>query len=378
VNVVARQKPLRIGINLLFLLPGQVGGTEIYTRNVVNALASVDSTNHYFVFHNAETEADITPTQANFTDCPQPVRATSRPARLIYEQTILVGEVIRRRLDVLLNFGLTAPLLCPARMATVFYDLQYKVHPENLSALELLAYRTLLPASARRSKRIVAMSDAARDQLDRYYPWSSSKIDIVPHGIEDRFAQIAVAREAAPVRDDFILAVSTLDPHKNYDGLLHAFARYRQSHPRKRLIVVGIKGPETERLENLRNELGLNDCVEFTGWIERERLYELFERASAFVSTSRFEGFGIPVLEAIAAGVPTACSSIPSLLEIAAGSARFFDPENVEDIAAALSDVTDNDALRGELIVAGRERSRAFGWAHSAALMRDSLEAAAR
>jgi len=369
---------LRIGINLLFLIPGQVGGTEIYTRNVLNALASIDSTNRYFVFRNAETEAAITPAQPNFTDCPQPVRATSRPARLIYEQTALVGEVLRRRLDVLLNFGLTAPLLCPVRMATVFYDLQYKVHPENLSALELLVYRTLLPASARRSRRIVAMCEAARDQLDHYYPWSRSKIDIVPHGIEDRFAQIAVKREATTERDDFILAVSTLDPHKNYDGLLHGFARYRRSHPEMRLVIVGIKGPETARLETLRDELGLSDSVEFTGWIARERLYELFERASAFVYASRFEGFGIPVLEAISAGVPTACSAIPSLLEIAPGSARFFDPENVDDIAAALADVTDNDTLRGELVVAGRERSRAFGWAHSAELLRGSLEATAR
>jgi glycosyltransferase involved in cell wall biosynthesis len=118
--------------------------------------------------------------------------------------------------------------------------------------------------------------------------------------------------------------------------------------------------------------------VEFTGWIARERLYELFERASAFVSTSRFEGFGITVLEAIAAGVPTACSAIPSLLEIAAGSARFFDPEDVDDIAAALAEITDDDALRGELVAAGRERSRAFGWAHSAELLRGALEATAR
>jgi glycosyltransferase involved in cell wall biosynthesis len=377
-SVDTKARPLRIGINLLFLIPGKVGGTEIYTRNVLNALASIDSSNRYFVFRNVETEAAITPAQANFTDCPQPVRATSRPARLLYEQTVLVGEVLRRRLDVLLNFGLTAPLLCPVRMATVFYDLQYKVHPENLSALELLVYRTLLPASARRSKRIVAMCEAARDQLDRYYPWSSSKIDIVPHGIESRVAQIAVARDASPARDDFILAVSTLDPHKNFDGLLRAFARYKRSHPTKRLVIVGIKGPETERLEKLRDELGLTDSVEFTGWIARERLYELFERASAFVSTSRFEGFGITVLEAIAAGVPTACSAIPSLLEIAAGSARFFDPEDVDDIAAALAEITDDDALRGELVAAGRERSRAFGWAHSAELLRGALEATAR
>ncbi len=372
-------RPLRIGVNVLFLLPGEVGGTEIYTRNLLNALARIDSTNRYFVFRNAETEAAISPEASNFSDCPQPVCARSRPARLLYEQTVLVGEVVRRRLDVLLNFGLTAPLLSPARMATVFYDLQYKVHPENLSSLELLVYRTLLPASARRSKRIIVMGEAARAQLDHYYPWSSAKIDVVPHGIEDRFARIADKRAAAPADDGgFILAVSTLDPHKNYDGLLRAFARYERTHPGKRLKIVGIKGPETERLEALCDELGLRDRVDFTGWIARERLYELFERADAFVSATRFEGFGIPVLEAIAAGVPTACSAIPSLLEIASDSARFFDPDDVDDMSAALADVTDDDALRRALVAAGRERSRAFGWNNSAFLLRDTLEATAR
>jgi glycosyltransferase involved in cell wall biosynthesis len=372
-TTILPRKPLRIGINILFLLPGKVGGTEIYTRNVLSALAHVDSTNRYYVFRNLETDSGIVPNQSNFFDCPQAVRATSRPARIIYEQTLLVGEVVRRRLDILLNGGLTAPLLCPVNMATVFFDLQYKVHPENLSALELLVYRTLLPASARRSTRIIAMCEAARAQLDRFFPWSSSKIDIVPHGIEDEFARIAVERERSAPAGDYILAVSTLDPHKNYDGLLAAFARYRIRHPGMRLVIVGIKGPETVRLEALRRELGLDESVEFTGWVTRERLYRFFRDAVAFVYPSRFEGFGIPVLEALSAGIPTACSSIPSLLEIASGSARFFEPDDIADMAAAMAEITDDAKLRETLIAAGKQRSVAFTWAQSAKSLLASL-----
>jgi glycosyltransferase involved in cell wall biosynthesis len=368
-------RPLRIGMNLLFLLPGAVGGTEIFVRNLLDSLARLDRTNEYFVFRNAETGSGIVPAQGNFVDCPQPVRAASRPARIAYEQTFLVLEVLRRRIDVLFNGGFTAPLLCQVPMVTVFYDLQYKVHPEYFRPLDLLFWRMLLPASARRSRRIVAMSEAARGQLDRYYPWCSGKIDIVPHGIEARFSDIANSREAAP-SPAFLLAVSTLGPHKNYERLLEAFARYHTSHPAVRLVIAGIKGTQTERLAEARDRLGLRDDVTFTGWIPREALYELFERATAFVYPSSFEGFGIPVLEALAAGIPTACSAIPSLLEIAGDGARFFDPNDAGAIAAALADVTDDEALRERLARAGRARALAFGSEASAARMLESLIAA--
>ncbi len=362
-------------MNLLFLLPGAVGGTEIFVRNLLDSLARLDRTNEYFVFRNAETDPGIVPARGNFVDCPQPVRAVSRPARVAYEQTILVLEILRRRIDVVFNGGFTAPLLCPVPMVTVFYDLQYKAHPEYFRPFDLLFWRLLLPASARRSRRIVAMSEAARGQLDRYYPWCSGKIDIVPHGIEARFSDIAISREPAP-SPAFILAVSTLGPHKNYERLLEAFARYRVAHPAVRLVIAGIKGAQTERLVELRDLLGLANAVTFTGWIPREALYELFERATAFVYPSSFEGFGIPVLEAMAAGIPTACSAIPSLLEIAGDGARFFDPNDVGEIAAALADVTDDDALRERLTLAGRARALAFGSEASAASMLESLTAA--
>ncbi len=372
-------RPLRIGINLLFLIPGGVGGTEIYTRNVLDSLAEVDSVNQYFVFRNLETESAIVPKQANFIDCPQPVRATFRPARIAYEQTAFVGAIVRRRLDVILNGGYTAPLLCPAPMVTVFFDLQYKIHPENFHPIDLVFWRMLLPLSARRSRRLVAMSEAAREQLETYYPWSAAKIGIVPHGIERRFSEIALARETKSSFGNYVLAVSTLGPHKNYDGLLRAFASYRQRHADVRLIVVGIKGSSAEQLATLRDELGLRDTVTFTGWIPREELYRLYENAKAFIYASKFEGFGIPVLEALAAGIPTACSAIPALREIVGTSARLFDPSNVDDIAAALEELTSEaSSTTTAAIETGRRRAQMYGWQGSARKLVDILSSAAR
>jgi glycosyltransferase involved in cell wall biosynthesis len=331
---------LRIGINLLFLIPGGVGGTEIYTRNLLRALAELDHTNVYFVFRNAETERSIVPDQANFIDCPQPIHARFRPGRILYEQTAFLAALNARRLDVLLNGGYTAPLLCAVPMATVFFDLQYKVHPEYFTRLDLLAWRVLLPASARRSRRIIAISEAARDELERFYPFCTGRTDLVPHGIERRFTAMFAERKLARVRGSYLLAVSTLGPHKNYDGLLRAYARYRERRRDVPLVIAGIKGTQTEQLLALTRSLDLEDSVTFTGWVAREELYALYENALAFVYPSRFEGFGIPVLEALAAGIPTACSAIPSLIEIAGGCARFFDPDDVDDMVAAIGEIT--------------------------------------
>src|SRR5216110_1186717 len=110
--------PLSIGVNALYLIPGGVGGTEIYLRSLLAALAEIDSVNRYFVFTNRETGADLAPKQANFVHEPQAVRAVSRPARMIWEQTALPLAALRLRLDVMLNPGFTAPLLCPCRQVT--------------------------------------------------------------------------------------------------------------------------------------------------------------------------------------------------------------------------------------------------------------------
>jgi glycosyltransferase involved in cell wall biosynthesis len=361
--------PLRIGVNALYLIPGKVGGTEIYLRNVLKALASIDSTNEYFIFRNKETGDDLTPRATHFQDCPLPVSGENRAARILYEQLIFPFALRKNRIDVLFNAGFTAPLLWPGPMVTVFHDLQYKRHPEYFRWFDLPFWRTLLPASAARSRKIVVPSEAVKTDIAEFYPSAWARTEVIPHGVEAAFSEIANAREPQP----FILSVSTLHPHKNMDGLLQAFAIFHRQHPDWRLRIAGLKGFEAQRIEALAADL----CsVDITGWIPRADLYELFRTASAFVYPSRFEGFGIPVLEAMAAGLPVACSRIPALMEVADDAVRFFDPDSVDDMASALEDITTNEDLRSRLRAAGLARSRAFSWEKSAHRLIEVLEEA--
>src|SRR5262249_31249646 len=151
---------LRIGVNALYLIPGGVGGTEAYLRALLPALAEIDRANEYFVFTNWETGADLVPKQPNFHYVPQEVRAVNRPARLLWEQTMLPLAARRWKLDVLFNPGFTAPLSCTVPQVTVFHDLQHKRHPEYFRWFDLPFWNFFLYWGARRSRVIVAVSDA--------------------------------------------------------------------------------------------------------------------------------------------------------------------------------------------------------------------------
>ncbi len=367
-------QPLRIGINALYLIPGGVGGTEIYLRGLLRALAEIDSFHRYLVFTNRETGPDLVPPSPNFEHVPQNVRAVHRPARLLWEQTILPVEALRRKLDVLLNPGFTAPLLSPCPQVTVFHDLQHKRHPEYFRWFDLPFWRLFLYGSAHVSRCLLADSPATAGDLFRYYRLPESRVKMVPLGVDPVFFELAARRHPEP----FLLAVSTLHPHKNLDGLLRAFALFRRAHPEFRLVVCGMHGFFTGPLQELRDALQLGDAVEFPGWMPREELQDRFARAWAFVFPSLFEGFGIPVLEALAAGVPTACSAIEPVAGIAADAALLFDPHDPTAIAAAIERITTDSDLRARLAREGPRRAAQFSWKATAASTLEALVTAAR
>ena len=310
---------MRIGVNALYLIPGGVGGTEIYLRSLLAALARVDQTNEYFVFTNRETGADLVPER--FTQVPCGVDAVFRPGRILYEQFVLPSR--RPKVDVLFNPGFTAPVAHPNNV-TVFHDLQHKRHPEYFRWFDLPFWNALLWASVRRSRRLIAVSEATRDDLQKFYGAAST---VVHHGADPAFFEIAKQRSP----EDFFLCVSTLHPHKNIERLVRAFAIYDKS----RLVLAGMKGFQTEAVERQIQSLGIADRVRVTGWIARDELLDLYRRAKGFLYPSTFEGFGMPVIEALAAEVPLACSDIEPMRSLAAGDAILFDPLRDEAVAEA-------------------------------------------
>jgi glycosyltransferase involved in cell wall biosynthesis len=349
---------IRIGVNALYLIPGGVGGTEIYLRNLLRGLAEIDAVNQYVVFTNRETGADLIPDRPNFVRAPQPVNAAFRPARILWEQLVLPFAIRKHRIQVLLNPGFTGPLLCACPMVTVFHDLQHKRHPEYFRWFDLPFWKFFLWAAVRRSRGLIAVSQATADDLKRYYGRSAQ---VIQHGVEREFFELAQHREPR----DYLLCVSTTHLHKNLQRLLRAHAQtHTQNNAAPRLVLTGVRGFAARQIASLASE-----SVEITGWIPREQLYELYRGALGFIYPSTFEGFGMPVLEAMAAGVPVACSDIPPLREIARSTVHFFDPASDREIRDALL-LLASGKLATE---AAQRRAADFSWEKAARATLDYL-----
>lgn len=341
-----------------------MGGTEIYLRSLLAALARVDTRNEYFVFTNRETNPGLVPSAAGFRRVPEDVRATNRPARILYEQTKLPRAVARARCDVLLNPGFTCPLISACPNVTIFHDLQHKRHPEYFRFLDLPAWQFLLWAAAQRSRRLIAVSEATRQDLHRYYGVDAA---VVRHGVDAELFDIAARREPRP----FLLCVSTLHPHKNLERLVRAYAALdRRDYS---LVIAGLRGFHTQQIEATIGELGVADHVRLTGWLDRDEILELLRTAAGCIQPSTFEGFGLPVLEAMAAGVPLACSDIPPFREIAADVVPMFNPPDEAAITAALRMLIDAPPDMSK----AQQRARGFSWQKTAEETLAVLEQAA-
>ncbi len=234
--------------------------------------------------------------------------------------------------------------------------------------------------AAHRSQHLVADSEATRADLLRYYSIPPETISVVPLGVEDRFFEIG-RRRAAIALEPYLLAVSTLHPHKNLDRLIRVFARFRQSRPGFRLVIAGMRGFFAEELERLIAGLQLDGAVELTGWVSNERLAELYAHAWAYINPTLFEGFGMPVLEALAAGIPTACSAIEPVKSVAGQAALLFDPLSDEAMLDALVGIASDDGSarpprrRGtqtgfRLLLAGGGRTDAGGAGEGCSILR--------
>jgi glycosyltransferase involved in cell wall biosynthesis len=362
--------PLHIGVNALFLIPGGVGGTEIYLRHLLAAIAALDSPHSFTVFLNQESAAGLAPAHPTFQSVQTGVRAASRPRRILYEQTALLRKL--QGIDVLFNPGFTSPLLSPAPNVTVIHDLQHHRHPEFFKPADLLAWRFFVWASAKRSRRILTVSEASRQDIHSVYGVPLPHIAAAEPGAAPDFFALSPAG-AEPL----ILCVSTLHPHKNIERLVDSFALFRRARPEYRLVLAGMRGFHTAAVERRIASHSLQDHVTITGWLPRHEVMALYARARIAVFPSTFEGYGMPVAEAMAAGVPLITSAIRPMMDIAGDTALLFPPHDTAALAEALERFAASPDLRATHAARARQRAASFTWERAARITLRMLEDAA-
>ncbi len=371
---------MRIGINALFLIPGKVGGSEVYLRNLICHLAKIDRRNEYILFTNRENYGTFQLSQPNFKEVLCPIKASFRPARALWEQFILPFQAKKYRIEVLHSPGYTAPLLAFCRSIVTIYDMNCFHCPEDFSKLTTFFLKLLVTLAARRSDKIITGSRNSKKDIVQILEISESKTSVV-YGAASSHLSALIAIESKATRkprqryginNRFILTVSVSHPHKNLHRLIKAYDILCKKHQVDcQLVIVGAKGRAQPALVSLVKKLSLGKRVIFTGWIPNEDLSFFYSQADLFVLPSLFEGFGIPILEAMAHGTAVVSSNSASLPEVAGRAALLVDPHNVEKIAEAMHRILTDETLRASLIKKGFNRASQFSWEKTA---RQTLE----
>jgi glycosyltransferase involved in cell wall biosynthesis len=352
-------------------IPRLMAGAGVYTDNLIRALARVDAENEYVVFARTDAFAGLARERPSFRVAR--VGAGSRATRLAWEQLVLPVQLRSQAVDVLHSPHHTMPLLVAGcRRVVTFHDLTFFILPERYPRSRLLYFRLISWAAAKAADMLVCPSRAVRDDIVRILHAPPEKVRPIAEAaapsfgvIEDR-AVIDRLRHKYVLPDRFILSVGSLEPGKNRTTLLQAFAQLRRRGLEHKLVVAGQRAWKYGNDFRLAEELGLKGEVIFTGYIAPEEMPALYNAADLFVFPSLYEGFGLPVLEAMACGVPVVASNMSSIPEVAGDAALLTDPRDAEAICDAMEHILKDGDLRSDLRRRGLERAATFSWEKAA------------
>jgi glycosyltransferase involved in cell wall biosynthesis len=368
-----------IGLNLIFLVPGETGGMEIYARNLIEALGRVRPDLQLTAFVNRN--AANSPGPWHDIGCViVPVDSRSRVKWVLAEQLLLPPKARRARIDLLHSPANLAPALGRYTRVLTVHDLIHRTFPEAHAGVRARVLGVIMPLGIRRSHRLIADSRATRDDLITLLHEPPDKIDVVPLGLSEPHPERALPepelREQLGLGDRTIaLSLSAKRPHKNLIGLLDSLKRIPDDR-RPVLVIPGYPTRHERELHEHARRLRIEDDVRILGWVSEEEIEGLYAASQLFVFPSYYEGFGLPVLEAMQRGVPVACSNRSSLPEVAGDAALMFDPDRPEEIAASIERLLGDAEEAARLRAAGIERARRFSWDETARLTAESYDRA--
>ena len=360
---------MKIGINLLYLLPGVVGGTEIYAAGLLYALAQVNEQDEFIVFVNRESKNWSIPEAQNFNRVVCPLQATRRGRRYFFEQLRLPRLLTKYKIDVVHSLGYVGPLFAPCPSVVTIPDLNYIALKHNMPNRRRIALRFSSTKSAQRANRVITISNFSKREISRSLKLTPDKITVthlgpIMDGNTNSSENWAELKNRYGIQERYVVAFGGGSLHKNIHRLIQAFALVKDEFPHFLMLIGRIPSNVDLSAESIGR--GVRDRIIITGYVPRDHIRPLLSLADLFVLPSLYEGFGLPVLEAQQAAVAVACSTAGSLPEVGGDGALYFYPNSVENIAQTIRHCLADDELRSQLILKGQENLKRFSWKKTA------------
>ena len=373
---------VHLGLDLLFLVPGASGGRETYARELTAAMREQRPDMRVTAFVNRETAVIGHGFWRDLSDDVVVLRGASAIDRRRWaagELALLPRAAARAGVDVLFSPANFAPLHGPFARVVTLHDLIFRLLPDTVAPTLRWGTEATVPTAARRAHRVITGSLAAREDIVKELGLDREGIEVIPHGVlaPPEISPAALAR----VRDRLgagtrriAISVATNVPHKNLGVLVKALARLDRAE-RPLLAFAGF-GTDSGELPRLVEDLGLRDDVRILGAVPPDELEALYSIADVLITATLYEGFGLPVLEAMARGVLVACSDLPVLREVAGDDAEWLDPHDPDSAARALRAALAGGEALEQRREAGRRRAAEHSWSAAAARTLGVLDAA--
>jgi glycosyltransferase involved in cell wall biosynthesis len=360
-------RPLRIGIDMR---PMRMPGIGRYVTELVTHLAAIDGHDQFLLYFDSGHAADPFRNRwANFATLVVP-----SPVYSVGEQIRLPLRILRDRLDLFhAPTSLVVPLLCPCPLVVTVHDLLLKLHPEHLPSRLAGAYFAVMNSAALGlARQLLVVSEFTREQVAGAYPRHAGKTHVTHNAAGERFrpqdtGRIKALRQRLGLGPRYILYVGTYKKHKNLLLLVRGYGGLPpEMRSQWQLVLLGKRDPRFPESDEWIARLGLEAQVMRVDRVEEDDLAGLYSGAQIVAAPSRYEGFGFPVLEAMACGTPVVATRIAPFIEVAGDAALFVDPDDFRGMTQALGRLIESPELRREMSAAGLARSAKFSWHETA------------
>ncbi len=372
---------MKIGIDANWAIYEQAGIGK-YTYNLIKALLEEDKQNEYVLFFNffrkpRKRMREITELVKD-SKARVEVEVSAFPAKLrewLTQTPLTLKYVFKKDVDVLhIPHFSGVPKVGFSKMVVTIYDLAFTKFPDHRGVKISNYYLKRTKQAVENCQKVIAISKTTKKDLEKLLGVSSSKIDVTSLGVGSEFKPIKdsqlinrTIKKYLPIKENFILSVCTLEPRKNLPRLIKAYSMLSFDLQRKyKLVLIGGKGWNNREVFQTINDLNLKEKVYLPGYVLQEDLPYIYNAATVFAYPSLYEGFGLPVLEAMSVGLPVITSNISSLPEIAGKAAEFVNPQKEEEIASALKKILLSENYQKILKKKGLKQAEKFSWQKTA------------